>query len=93
MVRPDDATLDSLKEYLAFTLEIIRRYLADLSKRDAGGRPVVQVVFMLDLAGASLSNLEMDLLPFIMHLLKNNFPGMVGAIYILNYGLAYAGQS
>lgn len=92
MVRPEDSSLDSLKEFMAFMLEIARRYLADLSKRDSAGSPHIQMVILLDLAGSSLSNLEVEMLPFIMDLLKHHFPGMIGATYILNYGWAYAGM-
>ena len=74
VVRPEDGRLDSLKEYVAFTLEISRRYLADLSKRDKE-HPRIQIVFLLDLAKANLSNLEIELLPFVVDLLKNHFPG------------------
>lgn len=92
MIRPEDGSLDSLKEFMAFMLEIARRYLADLSQRDADGNPHIQMVILLDLAGSSLSNLEVEMLPFVMDLLKNHFPGMIGATYILNYGWAYAGM-
>ena len=90
--RTEDGTLDSLKEYFAHQLEVTRRYLADLSQKDPHGAPKVQIVLMLDLADANLSNLEIELLPYIVDLLKHHYPGMVGAIYVLNYGWAYAGM-
>jgi hypothetical protein len=90
VTRTEDGSLDSLKEYIAFNLEIIRRYLEELSVRDADSKPHVQIVFLLDLAGANLSNLEIELLPFVVDLLKNHFPGMVAAVYVLNYGWTYA---
>ena len=92
MARPEDGSLDSMKEFMAYMLEIARRYLADMTKRDVEGNPHIQMVILLDLAGSSLSNLEVEMLPFMIDLLKNHFPGMIGATYILNYGWAYAGM-
>lgn len=74
IVRPEDGSLDSFKEFIAFQLEVARRFLADLTRRD-GGKPHVQIVLILNLSGASLSNFEVEMLPFIVDLLKNHFPG------------------
>ena len=87
VVRCEDGSLDSLKEYIAFTLEVARRYLADLSKRDSG-KARIQIVFLLDLAGANLSNLEIELLPFVVDLLKNHFPGNGIISYFSEYLLS-----
>jgi len=35
---------------------------------------------------------EVELLPYFMALLKNHFPGMVGAVFVLNYGWSFAGM-
>lgn len=35
---------------------------------------------------------EVELLPYFMTLLKNHFPGMVGAVFVLNYGWSFAGM-
>ncbi|KAK9893952.1 hypothetical protein P389DRAFT_198683 [Cystobasidium minutum MCA 4210] len=91
VVRPEDNTLESLKEFIAYTLEVARRFLADMSKRDDSNTHV-QIVIILNLEGANFSNFEVEMLPFVVDLLKNHFPGMIGAIYILNYGWAYAGM-
>ncbi|GAA5932149.1 hypothetical protein JCM3775_004251 [Rhodotorula graminis] len=91
--RTDDGTLDALKDYARLGWEIGRRYLTDLSRRAAeGGDPKLQIVVIVDLEGAGMSNLEMELLPFFLDLLRSHFPGMVGAIFVLNYGWAYAGM-
>ncbi|KAL8280540.1 hypothetical protein RQP46_007188 [Phenoliferia psychrophenolica] len=87
--RTDDGELDALKEFVRLGWEIGRRWLTDLSK---DGEPKLQMVVIVDLEGAGMSNLEVELLPFFMDLLKSHFPGMVGAIFVLNYGWMYAGM-
>ncbi|GJN87893.1 hypothetical protein Rhopal_000848-T1 [Rhodotorula paludigena] len=91
--RTEDGTLDALKDYARLGWEIGRRYLSDLSRKAGEDQdPKLQMVVIVDLEGAGMSNLEMELLPFFLDLLKSHFPGMVGAIFVLNYGWAYAGM-
>lgn len=52
----------------------------------------LQVVIAFDLLSSSMSNLELELLPFLLDLLKNHFPGMVGAVFVLHYGWVHAGM-
>jgi len=54
--------------------------------------PPLQMTIAFDLAGSGMANLELELLPFLLDLLKNHFPGMVGAVYILNYGWVHSGM-
>ncbi|GAA5831274.1 hypothetical protein JCM11251_007816 [Rhodosporidiobolus azoricus] len=91
--RKADGSLEELKEFVRLFWEVGRRHLTDLS-RQAGEEndPKLQMVLIVDLDGASLSNLEVELLPFFMDLLKSHFPGMVGGLFVLNYGWAYAGM-
>ncbi|GAA6009894.1 hypothetical protein JCM11491_000855 [Sporobolomyces phaffii] len=90
--RTADGKLDALKDLSKLGWEIGRRWLSDLSKRRKSQEPTLQMVVIVDLEQAGMSNLEMELLPFFMDLLKSHFPGMVGAIFVLNYGWAYAGM-
>ncbi|KWU45647.1 hypothetical protein RHOSPDRAFT_32569 [Rhodotorula sp. JG-1b] len=91
--RTEDGNLDALKDYVRFGWEVARRYLSDLSRSAASTQDAtLQMVVIVDLDQAGMSNLEFELLPFFLDLLKNNFPGMVGAIFVLNYGWAYAGM-
>ncbi|KAM0749082.1 hypothetical protein T439DRAFT_349160 [Meredithblackwellia eburnea MCA 4105] len=101
--RTEDGELDALKDFVRLGWEIGRRWLTDLSrqcqkKAEEGGeedgkdKVMLQMVLIVDLEGAGMSNLEVELLPFFMDLLKNHFPGMVGAIFVLNYGWMYAGM-
>ncbi|BGP13285.1 hypothetical protein JCM10213_004945 [Rhodosporidiobolus nylandii] len=88
--RTQDGSLDGLKDLARLIWEIGRRWLTDLSEED--DKPKLQMVLLVDLEGAGMSNLEVELLPFFMDLLKSHFPGMVGAVFCLNYGWAYAGM-
>ncbi|EPQ30994.1 uncharacterized protein PFL1_01183 [Pseudozyma flocculosa PF-1] len=104
--RTEQNTLDELKEYIVACMEIMRRYIADLNARHRhekagasrtagpadGQHPVIQAVIAVDLQGSGMANLELELLPFLLDLLKNHFPGMVGAVYILHYGWVHAGM-
>lgn len=74
VVRPEDNTLESLKEFVAYTLEVARRFLADASKRDESNAHI-QIVIILNLEGANFSNFEVEMLPFVVDLLKKHFPG------------------
>ncbi|EGG07614.1 uncharacterized protein MELLADRAFT_85463 [Melampsora larici-populina 98AG31] len=107
--RTEDGTLDGLKEFIAWSWELGRRYMQDSNSdslntllsqsdnlnpnSDTESVPIqLQMVIIVDLKDASLNNLELELLPYFMDLLKNNFPGMVGAIFVLNYGWMYSGM-
>ncbi|KAK4701928.1 hypothetical protein P7C70_g4299, partial [Phenoliferia sp. Uapishka_3] len=90
--RTEGGELNALKEFVRLGWEIGRRWLTDLSKECKDGEAKLQIVLIVDLEGAGMSNLEVELLPFFMDLLKNHFPGMVGAIFVLNYGWMYAGM-
>ncbi|CAO1624847.1 unnamed protein product [Parajaminaea phylloscopi] len=58
---------------------------------EASGGPL-QMVVAFDLQSSSMSNLELELLPFLLDLLKNHFPSMVSAVYVLHYGWVHAGM-
>lgn len=90
VVRPEDNSLEVLKEFVAFQLEVFRRYLADGARRISSAASCdpgevaaarvgarIQIVILLDLKGASFSNLEVEMLPFVVDLLKHHFPGAV----------------
>ncbi|CEH17392.1 hypothetical protein CBOM_03436 [Ceraceosorus bombacis] len=54
--------------------------------------PPLQMVIAISLKSSGIANLEMELLPFLLDLLKNHFPGMVGAIYMMHYGWVHSGM-
>ncbi|KAG0146747.1 hypothetical protein CROQUDRAFT_132923 [Cronartium quercuum f. sp. fusiforme G11] len=104
--RSDDGSLDGLKQFIAWSWEIGRRYiqhtnsvtLDNLFAQPSTASQLepsalqLQMVLMVDLKDATLNNLELELLPYFIDLLKNHYPGMVGTIYVLNYGWMYAGM-
>ncbi|KAK4051261.1 hypothetical protein OIO90_004742 [Microbotryomycetes sp. JL221] len=91
--RTSDGQLDALKDVIRLGWEVGRRWLTDLTNQATTQDDVkLQIVVIVDLEGAGMSNLEVELLPFFMELLKNHFPGMIGAIFVLNYGWMYAGM-
>ncbi|SNX85327.1 uncharacterized protein MEPE_04036 [Melanopsichium pennsylvanicum] len=100
--RTAENTLDQLKEYIVACMEIVRRYLADLfsisnssstsSANSKTEHTVLQAAIAVDLASSGMANLELELLPFLLDLLKNHVPGIVGAVYILNYGWVHSGM-
>lgn len=90
--RPEEGNLDGLKEYICACMEIVRRHLSHLYSSGEGGDPVLQMCIAIDLAGSGMANLELELLPFLLDLLKNHTPGIVGAVYVLNYGWVHAGM-
>ncbi|KAI5479742.1 major sperm protein [Pseudohyphozyma bogoriensis] len=92
--RTADGELDALKEFARVGWEMGRRWLSELSAAKEGEekKEVIQMVLIVDLESAGMSNLEIELLPFFMDLLKSHFPGMVGAIFVLNYGWSFAGM-
>ena len=104
--RTAENTLDQLKEYIVACMEMMRRYVADLYRASVEAHhpkhnssqaashhdTVLQASIAIDLASSGMANLELELLPFLLDLLKNHVPGMVGAVYILNYGWVHAGM-
>ncbi|KAJ1024395.1 hypothetical protein NDA18_004562 [Ustilago nuda] len=100
--------LDQLRQCIVASMEIIRRYVGDLYRESCGigesqgererererkkEQIVLQASIAVDLQSSGIANLELELVPFLLDLLKNHVPGMVGAVYILNYGWVHAGM-
>lgn len=91
-VREDGSpSFNEVKKYIIFNAEVARRLLLDKSKESRDG-PVLQYVIILDLKGAGVSTLSLDLLRFTTDIFRHHFPGSVGAIFVLNYGWMYSGM-
>ncbi|KAK0550579.1 hypothetical protein OC846_003594 [Tilletia horrida] len=137
--RTDEGNLESLKEYILASVEIVRRHIAELyakseplpesttttpetspstdqgafqkqSDKESGGdgkhgaegqdddvdrvprSGPLQIVLACDLDGAGMSNLEIELLPFLLDLLKKHYPGHIATLYLLHYGWVHAGM-
>ncbi|WVQ76864.1 hypothetical protein IAR50_006538 [Cryptococcus sp. DSM 104548] len=95
--RDDEGRLDDLKDWMWWALEMCRRTTRDWGegslwdekksgskvkeRAEDGGAGLVLVV---DAAGAGYRNLEVDLLPTLLSIGHNNFPGLIEAVYIVN---------
>jgi hypothetical protein len=100
--RANSNSLDECREYIVACMESVRRHLAHVYARESAARdgkegaegapPPFQMVIAISLLSSGMANLEMELLPFLLDLLKNHFPGMVGAVYVLHYGWVHAGM-
>ncbi|WVQ93967.1 hypothetical protein IAU59_001045 [Kwoniella sp. CBS 9459] len=91
VVRDEDGGLDDLKEWSWWALEMVRRTLRDYWRdgvwdRDAKGRGGEGLVLVVDAAGASYRNMEVELLPTLLSVGHNNFPGMIEAVYVVKAG-------
>ncbi|CAD6892140.1 unnamed protein product [Tilletia laevis] len=68
---------------------------AEVDKDDLTSQPrsgPLQMVLACDLDGAGMSNLEIELLPFLLDLLKKHYPGHIAVMYLLHYGWVHAGM-
>ncbi|WVF66347.1 hypothetical protein IAT40_001087 [Kwoniella sp. CBS 6097] len=94
VVRDEDGGLDDLKEWAWWALEMVRRTLRDYWKASVWGDNEIKgkvvggegMVLIVDAAGASYRNMEVELLPTLLSVGHNNFPGMIEAVYVVNAG-------
>ncbi|PWN17773.1 hypothetical protein BCV69DRAFT_285659 [Microstroma glucosiphilum] len=102
--RPDEGGLGDVKEYIAACLEVVRRRIAELrpegsrsadeaqpSASSSSSAPPLQCSFIFDLSSSNSSNFELELLPFLLDLLKNHYPGLVSSVHVLNFGWVHSG--
>lgn len=92
--RVDSTSLDECREYIVGCMESVRRLLAQAYREEKKGDDVVplQMTIAFSLEKSGMANLELELLPFLLDLLKNHFPGMVGAVFVLHYSWVHAGM-
>lgn len=83
--------LHELKKTIIASFDVMRRYLLRVNRRTRRGDPVIQCVVLVDVMDAGLANVELDILPFFTDLLKNHYPSLCGAVYILRYSWFHAG--
>ncbi|WFD30777.1 hypothetical protein MSPP1_001801 [Malassezia sp. CBS 17886] len=83
--------LHDLKKSIIASLDVMRRYLQHVNRRTKRAAPVLQCAAVVDVQDMGMVNFELELLPFLVDLLKNHYPGMVGSVYVLNYGWLQAG--
>ncbi|CAG8483658.1 10388_t:CDS:10 [Acaulospora colombiana] len=71
-------TIEEIKKFIIFVAEVARRLLWDRNKK-SGDEPVLQYVILLDLKGAGVTTLDLELGPFAVDIMRHHFPGSVGA--------------
>ncbi|EIW72945.1 hypothetical protein TREMEDRAFT_25037 [Tremella mesenterica DSM 1558] len=97
VVRDGDGRLDDLKAMVWWALEMIRRTLrdwwtkdifqsTDKGKEKRRRRGAEGCVLLVDAAGAGYRNLEVELLPTLLSVGHNNFPGMFEGVFVVNAG-------
>ncbi|CAG8446740.1 13200_t:CDS:2 [Acaulospora morrowiae] len=83
-------TIEEIKKFIIFVAEVGRRLLLDRNKKSRD-EPTLQYVILLDLKGAGVSTLDIELAPFTVDIMRHHFPSSVGSIFVLNYGWMYSG--
>lgn len=73
-------------------IEGIKEQCFDEHSKFTKPKKPLQMVIVFSLASSGMANLELELLPFLLDLLKNHFPGMVGAAYVLHFGWVHSGM-
>ncbi|KAF9349125.1 hypothetical protein BGX34_002019 [Mortierella sp. NVP85] len=79
------------KRYIIFVLECTRKMLWESSRRMPPEDHALQATLILDLQGASVSDLDHQLITYTMDLLKNRYPSCIAQVYVLNYSWVFGG--
>ncbi|CAL1706220.1 unnamed protein product [Somion occarium] len=80
-----------LRPVLLRNTELLRLNLAALNK-SKGTAPILQYVALLDIKGVSLSSVaKIDLLAWCMSEMLPHFPGMLAAVFVINFGWTHSG--
>ncbi|KAF9422509.1 hypothetical protein BGZ94_008575 [Podila epigama] len=90
----DEADTDRFleyKKYIIFVLECTRKMLWESSRRQPPEDHALQATLILDLQGASVSDLDHQLITYTIDLLKHRFPSCIAQVYVLNYSWVFGG--
>ncbi|KAF9902409.1 hypothetical protein BX616_001942 [Lobosporangium transversale] len=79
------------KRYIIFVLECTRKLLWESSRRQPPQDHALQATLILDLQGASVSDLDHQLITFTIELLKHRYPSCIAQVYVLNYSWVFGG--
>ncbi|KAF9527318.1 CRAL-TRIO domain-containing protein [Crepidotus variabilis] len=82
---------ESLRTQIVEIFEQLRLFLRQLYDESPNGIPTLQFVVLLDLGELSLRAINLDLLTWVSNEVIPRFPGMIAAVFILNYSWAHAG--
>ncbi|KAH9892750.1 CRAL/TRIO domain-containing protein [Cubamyces lactineus] len=84
-----------VRDALVHYMERLRLNLQSMNRVDAredGNRtPILQYMALLDIGGISVQNANMDLITWYIFELVPRFPGMLAAVFVLNYSWAHSG--
>ncbi|KAG0279374.1 hypothetical protein BGZ95_001409 [Linnemannia exigua] len=86
----EDRFLD-YKRYIIFILECTRKLLWESSRRQPPEEHSLQATLILDLQGASVSDLDHQLITYTIDLLKHRYPSCLAQVYVLNYSWVFGG--
>ncbi|KAF9097423.1 hypothetical protein BGX29_008088 [Mortierella sp. GBA35] len=86
----EDRFLD-YKRYIIFVLECTRKLLWESSRRQPPEEHSLQASLILDLQGASVSDLDHQLITYTIDLLKHRYPSCLAQVYVLNYSWVFGG--
>lgn len=84
----EETETESVMDGLLISLERLRihlRSLNELSNREI----TLQCVFLIDLEGLSIHSVNLDILTWFMKEVVPRYPGMLGAVFFLNYSWTY----
>ena len=83
--------LRDLKTNIIASMDVVRRYLHHVNRRCPKSAPVLQSVLIIDVAESGIFNFELELMPFLVDLFKNHYPGLFGTVFVVNYGWLQSG--
>ncbi|KAI0318889.1 CRAL-TRIO domain-containing protein [Amylostereum chailletii] len=88
-----DQCQEDIKTYMLCTLELLRIQLSALNtiRESEGASPILQYVLLVDMAGVSLRTINVDLLTWYMRDAVPRFPGLLAAVFMLNYSWTHSG--
>lgn len=81
------ASNDGLREWCWWISELARRVLSTHYPDDSG----VGCVLLVDAKGAGIKDLELELLPHLINVNHNHFPGLFESVFVINYSWAHSG--
>ncbi|KAG0361722.1 CRAL-TRIO domain-containing protein [Gamsiella multidivaricata] len=79
------------KRYIIFVLECTRKLLWESSRRQPPEDHSLQASLILDLQGASVSDLDHQMISYTIDLLKHRYPSCFAQVYVLNYSWVFGG--
>ncbi|TFK53555.1 CRAL/TRIO domain-containing protein [Heliocybe sulcata] len=85
--------VESVKRSLMYSMDRLREFLRAVNSDLASEfrHPILQCVLVIDLKGAGIKNLSVDLLTWYLREVHPRYPGLVAAAFVLNYGWAHSG--